>query len=118
MDTKKTIIVSIITTLATMFVVAVLIHLCHCGGGRCYRQQSCNNGMMQQCMYNHGGGHGQCAAYASCHGKSCSGNSKCSKGKSCTGKSKCSMGADNEWTNENGDKVIKKVIKVDVDDKK
>lgn len=124
MDTKKTIIVSILTTLATMFIVAIIMHMCcgNCGGkSRCGKASA-------QCSasYGHGdyhGSHGGCASYAkSCHAKkscstkkSCSSKSKCSKsGKCCKSKcskSSCQKGDAKTCKHKDGDKmIIKKTI--------
>ena len=102
MDTKKTIFVSIVTTLATMFVVAVCIHLCtsHCGQSRCG-----HNAMMNCSSYGHGSGNGmgRCAEFSGhgmkcekiikkcCKGDAkCKAGSKCKDGKKCKNASKCS----------------------------
>jgi hypothetical protein len=119
---KKTILVSAGTTLVTMFVVMVCMHLCksHCG------QSSCGNASAQcSSSYSHGGDNGKCAAYSSCSSskscskeKSCSSKSKCSKGKSCH-KSKCSSTskdgvATKTCRHKDGEKVvIKKVVKIE-----
>lgn len=126
---KKTILVSIGTTLATMFVVMICMHICksHCGQSRCGKAAV-------QCGSSYGGGHGKCASYSSCSSsKSCSKEKSCKySSKSCSSKSKCSKGKNcdkSKWTvstkdgvttktynsDEDG-KVIKKVIKVKVED--
>ncbi len=64
METKKTIIVSVLTTLATIFVVAVIMHLC-CG--QCGQNTSCS------------GAKTECYAGES----KCSKNAKCGKEKKC-----------------------------------
>ncbi len=113
MDTKKTIIISVLTTLATMFIVALIMHMC-CGN--CGKQSSCS------VKANH------CSASASsdCGSKaSCASYAKCKKSKKCGDKSSCKSDASSckgekvlEWTSEDGDKVVKKVIKVDVEEEK
>lgn len=104
METKKTIIVSVITTLATMLIVAVIMHLCcgNCGG-----KSSCSKAKSH------------CEQSSSCKSEStCSGKSKCGKEKKCA-KSSCEKGTKTmEWTSEEGDKVVKKVIEVEIDEKK
>ena len=128
---KKTILVSIGTTLATMFVVMMLMHLCssHCGQSRCGKNESkCSS------SYSHGGEHGKCAATAGCESKTkCSSKKSCKKGsKSCSSKSKCSKKKScdkGDWNvttkdgvttktykSDDGEKVIKKVIKVEVEE--
>ncbi len=107
MDTKKTIIVSILTTLATMFVVAVLVHLC-CG--RCGESASCSR---QEYRIE----------------KSCSGESKCEKQMDCSRKPSCGMGkeackegkmcASGKTCPMNAvDEMINKEVKVEVIEKK
>jgi hypothetical protein len=148
---KKTILVSALTTLATMFVVGMLMHMCksHCGQSKCEKTST-------QCSSSYG--HGD---YSSCKGekkcsfsdndghftwksgeksicakvKSCSSKSKCSKTKKCDkSKSKCSKKKScdkSKWTvstkdgvttktyeSDDDGKVIKKVIKVKVDEEK
>ena len=106
METKKTIIVSVITTLATMFVVAVLIHLCcgYCGGkSLCPKQPA------------------HCEKSMSCKSESKCGKEKsmCKKEEGCSKSSSCEKGKNTmEWIYEEGDKVIKKEVKVEVIDKK
>ncbi len=74
METKKTIIVSIITTLATMLIVAVIMHMC-CGN--CGKNSSCTKATSR------------CEQSSSCKSESaCAGKSKCGKEKSCS-KSSC-----------------------------
>lgn len=118
MDTKKTIFVSIATTLATMFVVAVLVHLC---SGNCGRRNGCSK-EISHCSYmkSHCKKSSSCASYSShcsstkscsstssCSGKStCSKRSKCSKGKKCSSKTSCSKG-------KNGEHIVKEIIKVE-----
>lgn len=122
MDTKKTILVSVATTLVTMFVVAVLMHMC---GGNCGKNSNCHSKMKSHCSYmkSHCDKSSSCASYStecsskkscsaqsSCSKKSkCSKSSKCSKGKKCSSKTTCTKG-------ENGEKIIKKVVKVEVED--
>ena len=98
MGTQKTIVISAITTLATMFVVAVLIHLC-CGN--CNRNSSCSK------------------AKSHCEqASSCKSEATCGKEKKCS-KSSCDKDVKTmEWTSEDGKKVIKKVDEVNVDEKK
>ena len=94
MNTKKTILVSALTTLATMFILMICMHMCksNCGQSKCGKAAvQCGS------SYGHGSGngHGKCANYtSSCSKKSsCSSKSKCSKGKSaCSSSSKCSKG--------------------------
>lgn len=104
METKKTIIVSVITTLATMLIVAVIMHL-YCGN--CGGKSSCSKAKSH------------CEQSSSCKSESaCSGKSKCGKEKKCS-KSKCDKDVKTmEWTSEDGDKVVKKVIEVEIDEKK
>ncbi|PJB16010.1 MAG: hypothetical protein CO118_01350 [Flavobacteriales bacterium CG_4_9_14_3_um_filter_32_8] len=99
METKKTIIVSIITTLATLFVVAVIMHLCcgNCGG-----QNRCSKGDMKcssSYMHDDDGG-SKCASYSKECMKKCKkmdakcdkGDMKCEKGdKCCKSKEACKM---------------------------
>ena len=121
MDTKKTIFVSIATTLATMFVVAVLMHMCR---GNCHRGgSSCGAAKVECYSKSKCGQSSSCASYSSCSSKkscskssSCSSKSKCSKGKSCSSKVEFTKEGNvevKEWTDKDGKKVIKKVIKVD-----
>ena len=73
---KKTILVSIGTTLATMFVVMICMHMCksHCGAS-----SSCGKATTE-CGSSYGDG-GKCASYTkSCHKKKSCSKSKCSKG--------------------------------------
>ncbi|MBL4592894.1 MAG: hypothetical protein JKX68_03650 [Flavobacteriales bacterium] len=122
---KKTILVSIGTTLATMFIVMICIHMCksHCGQSRCEKSST-------QCDSSYGGDdyHGKCAAYSGCESKrscsskkSCSSKSKCSKGKSCS-KSKCSSTSKDGVTTKtckykDGEKVIiKKTVKIETEE--
>lgn len=110
METKKTIIVSIITTLATMFVVAVLIHLCcgNCGGRSSCKIQSSQCEKSMKCeMGSKCDKASKCDMKKSCNGKACEGKSSCDKGIKTM-----------EWTSEDGKQVIKKEITVDVVDKK
>ncbi|MGE0560579.1 MAG: hypothetical protein AB7O47_02070 [Flavobacteriales bacterium] len=104
METKKTIIVSIITTLATMFIVAVIMHMCcgNCGG-----RSSCSKSKSH------------CEQSSSCKStSSCSGKSKCGKEKKCS-KTSCDKDMKTmEWTSEDDGKVVKKVIEVEIDEKK
>ena len=99
METKKTIIVSIITTLATLFVVAVIMHLCcgNCGGqSRCSKDETkCSS------SYNHCESAGKCASYTKMCKKKCEkmdskceeGEAKCTKGvKCCQSKEAWKMG--------------------------
>lgn len=138
MDTKKTIIVSVLTTLATMFVVAVLMHLCsgHCGNkSSCAPAKSHCSKAKANC-----GSSASCADYSKCSkkksscsssssskcekGASCAKKASCKKGKSCSDKSKCASSSCKkgekvfEWKSEDGDKVVKKVITVEVDEEK
>lgn len=105
METRKIIITSILTTLATMLVVAVIMHLCcgNCGG-----RSSCSKAKIE------------CSSGATDCKKSADCKSKCEKGeKSC--KSKCEKGEktmEMEWTSEDGTKEVKKTIEVTVDEKK
>ena len=117
MDTKKTIIVSVLTTLATMLVVAMVMHLCasHCG-----QRSSCSSAVSAHCSK----GESSCASSSKCSKKmKCGKSSSCEKEKSCSGKSKCAKSSSCkkgeqvfEWKSEDGDKVIKKVIKVDIEE--
>ncbi len=126
MDTKKTILVSVLTTLATMFIVAVIMHMC-CGN--CHGKSKCEKSSTKcSSSYDgHGEGyHGKCASYAkSCHGKkSCSSSKSCSSAsKSCSSKSKCSKGKScskenvtthtYKYKTKDGKDAIKKVVKVE-----
>ena len=117
MDTKKTIFVSIATTLATLFVVATIVHICrgHCGN----RGNNCHASGKHFMYKAKCGGQSSCASFSHCSKKkgcksdsscsaqsSCSGKSKCSKGSSCSSKTTCSKG-------KNGEQVIKKVVKIE-----
>lgn len=121
MDTKKTIIVSVLTTLATVFVVAVLMHMCsgHCGKrSHCSSTPSHCSAASSHCK----------SESAKCDKRtSCSKKAMCSKGEKCKDKSNCSKASCDkskcekgtkvmEWTSEDGDKVVKKVIKVDIEE--
>lgn len=124
MDTKKTIIVSVLTTLATIFVVAVIMHMC-CGN--CGKRSHCSSAPTHCSAAN---SHCEGGSYAKCSkGASCSKKAMCTKGENCKGKSSCSKASCDkskcekgtkmmEWTSEDGDKVVKKVIKVDVEEEK
>lgn len=119
MDTKKTIFVSVATTLVTMFVVATIIHMCR---GNCHKgSSSCHEKVKSHCNYKKS--HckkSSCDAYSgstssakSCKGKSscskkskCSKDSKCSKGKKCSSKTSCSKG-------KKGEHTIKKKIEIE-----
>lgn len=105
METKNVIITSILTTLATMLVVAVIMHLCcgNCGG-----RSSCSKSKSH------------CEQSSSCESNSKCGKSKssCGREKSCS-KSKCDKSMKTmEWTSEEGGKLVKKVIEVNVEEKK
>ena len=110
MDTKKTILVSVLSTLATLFVVAVIIHMCHghCGQNSCAKAKSCH-----ATSYGNNGGHGH--GHGCAEGNSCAGQkAKCHKKRSCSSKSSCS--ADDTHTSvtytKDGDKkIIKKIVK-------
>jgi hypothetical protein len=117
---KKTILVSAGTSLVTMFVVMICMHLCksHCG------QSICGNTSTQcSSSYEHGDDNGKCAAYSSCSSskscakeKSCSSKSKCNKGekKCCKSKSSCKKGKAKTCKYKDGEKVvIKKVVKIE-----
>jgi hypothetical protein len=99
MDNKKTILVSIITTLATLFVVATLFHLC----GNCSKN-TCSRNNYHQCASYHKSCHGNSTCDKS--EKKCGSSTKCSKEKSCTSKTKCTKG-------ENGEKIIEKTIEIE-----
>jgi hypothetical protein len=116
MDTKKTIFVSMATTLVTMFVVAVLMHMC---GGNCHKgSSSCQGKAKAHCSYEKSScKKSSCDAYSGCTASakscksksSCHKKSKCSKGKKCSSKTSCSKG-------KNGEHIVKKVVKVEVED--
>ena len=110
---KKTIIVSILTTLTTMFVVAVMIHMCraNCGGNlSCSKQAKQCNYASSEC-----GQSSSCASYSKCRKQKscCKSQSKCSKDKSCE-----KDGQKFKCTSNDGKKVIKKVVKTDEEVKK
>lgn len=75
METRQTIITSFLTTLATIFVVAVIMHMCggHCGGkSSCSKQKShCERSMSY-------------GSDSSCKEKCCADKSKCDMEKSCS----------------------------------
>ncbi len=111
MDTKKTILISIATTLATLFIVATTLHILR---GNCGKRSNCNSMMKAHCGYmkSHCDKSSSCASYSSCSKKkcskssSCSEKSKCAEGKKCSSKTTCTKG-------ENGEQIIKKVVKVE-----
>jgi len=131
---KKTIITSVITTIATMFIVFTTVHLIH---GSCGGQSKCGK-ESTKCSSSdyHCGGHGKCASFSKhCKGKKeCSSKKSCKKGeKSCSSKSKCSKKKScdkDKWTvttedgvttktyvsDDDEGKTIKKVIKIEVDE--
>lgn len=76
METKKIIITSILTTLSTLLVVAIIMHLCcgNCGG-----KSSCSKAKIECKMMK-----SDCKKSDACADKS-----KCDKEKSCADKSKC-----------------------------
>lgn len=118
MDTKKAIIISIITTLSTLFVVAVIMHLCcgHCGNQspRCDKDE-----MKCSSSYNHGDME-KCASYSK-HMKKCSkgsseackkGDSKCEMGEKCTmSKEACKMGEGKTCSKDK--EVVVKVVETE-----
>ncbi|PCJ01144.1 MAG: hypothetical protein COB15_01535 [Flavobacteriales bacterium] len=111
MEMKKTILVSALTTIATMFIIMICIHMCksHCGQSRCSKASV-------QCSSSYGGN--GCDSYSGCtKSSSCSSKSKCSKAKKCCkSKSSCKKGENKtcKWSSKDGEKVIgKKGIKVE-----
>ncbi len=116
-----------------MLVVAMVMHLC---AGHCGNKSSCSSSASAHCSkaqssYHHGQS-SSCASHSKCSkgkaakcakSKSCGKSASCEKGKSCSGKSKCSKSSSckkgekvYEWKSEDGDKVIKKVITVDIEE--
>jgi hypothetical protein len=120
MDTKKVILTTIATTLATMFVVAVMMHLCrsHCG-----KSSSCSAVSTSCSSHSSCEKASSCASYSKCSNKkSCKGKSECSKGQSCEGKSKCSKGKSCagdvdaktfKFKTDDGKTIVKKVVEVE-----
>lgn len=122
MDTKKTIFVSVATTLVTMFVVATMFHMmrgnCHKGSSSCHEKVKSHCGSEKSHCKKR-----SCDAYSgsttsakSCKGKSscskkskCSKGDKCSKGKKCSSKTSCSKGKKGEY-------IIKKEVKIETED--
>ena len=76
METKKIIITSILTTLSTLLVVAIIMHLCcgNCGG-----RSSCSKAKVECRMTS-----SDCKKSSACADKS-----KCDKKQACADKSKC-----------------------------
>ncbi|PCJ23804.1 MAG: hypothetical protein COA97_10810 [Flavobacteriales bacterium] len=116
MDTKKTILVSVLSTLGTMLIVAMIMHMC-CGN--CGKKTRCSKDSTQ-CSQSYGDAcesSSSCTAYSKkCHAKkSCKYSSKsCAKGSS---HKKCCKGDNKSCSKYSKDgkkiKIIKKEIKVD-----
>jgi len=118
---KKTIIVSVLTTIATMFLICLVCHLLRCHSN-CGKSPKC--GQSIQCGSSYGHGHfNKCASYSSCSSsKSC--RSKCNKASSCAkatkcckSKSSCKKGKTKtcKWASKDDKevKIIKKKIVID-----
>ena len=111
METRQTIITSFLTTLATIFVVAVIMHMCcgHCGGkSSCSKQSShCEKSMSS------------CGSDSSCKEKCCADKSKCDMEKGCSKDSKmCKMDGKTCTMKDGKEMVMEKEIVVKEEVKK